>query len=349
MSKIRFTLFFIFISFSSLLNAQNNNKFKIVNNDSEKKIDILIDGKLFTSYIYNDEIRVLKKPVLFPIISAMGDTITRGYPLAPRKGERIDHPHQIGLWFNYGDVNGLDFWNNSNAIPIAQSDKMGTIKLQDIIFEKESDDKAELIVSSNWINYKGEILLEEITHFIFRADNNSRTIDRITKLTALDNDVFFNDNKEGMMGLRVARQLELPTNQPIALTDSHGNKTEVAVLDNSNVTGNYINSDGIEGNDAWGKRAKWVALSGSINNHDVSIVIFDNPENIGFPTYWHARDYGLFAANPLGQKIFSEGKEELNYKLDAGDSVTFKYRILIQNEKIDKATCDEKYEEFIKN
>ena len=349
MSKIRFTLFFIFISFSSLLNAQNNNKFKIVNNDSEKKIDILIDGKLFTSYIYNDEIPVLKKPVLFPIISAMGDTITRGYPLAPRKGERIDHPHQIGLWFNYGDVNGLDFWNNSNAIPETQSDKMGTIILQDIIFEKESDNKAELIVSSNWINHKGEILLEEITHFIFRSENNSRTIDRITKLSALDNDVFFNDNKEGMMGLRVARQLELPTNQPITLTDSHGNKTEVAVLDNSNVTGNYINSDGIEGNDAWGKRAKWVALSGNINSHDVSIVIFDNPENIGFPTYWHARDYGLFAANPLGQKIFSEGKEELNYKLDAGDSVTFKYRILIQNEKIDKAKCDEKYEEFINN
>ncbi len=349
MSKIRFTLFFIFISFSSLLNAQNNNKFKIVNNDSEKKIDILIDGKLFTSYIYNDEIRVLKKPVLFPIISAMGDTITRGYPLAPRKGERIDHPHQIGLWFNYGDVNGLDFWNNSDAIPEAQSDKMGTIRLQDIIFEKESDNKAELIVSSNWLNFNGEILLEEITHFIFRAENNSRTIDRITKLTAIDEDVFFNDNKEGMMGLRVARQLELPTNQPIVLTDSHGNKTEVAVLNNSDVTGNYLNSDGIEGNNAWGKRAKWVALSGSINNHDVSIVIFDNPENIGFPTYWHARDYGLFAANPLGQKIFSEGKEELNYKLDAGDSVTFKYRILIQNEKIDKATCDEKYEEFIKN
>jgi hypothetical protein len=349
MNKIRSILFFIFISFSFLLNAQSDSKFKIVNNDPEKKIDILIDGKLFTSYLYSDEIPVLKKPVLFPIISAMGDTITRGYPLEPRIGERIDHPHQIGLWFNYGDVNGLDFWNNSNAIPADQSERMGTIRLQDIIYEKESDNKAELIVSSNWINYEGEILLEEVTHFIFRTDNNSRTIDRITKLTAIDEDVFFNDNKEGMMGLRMARQLELPTNQPIALTDSHGNKTEVAVLDNSKVTGNYLNSDGIEGNNAWGKRAKWVALSGNINSHDVSVVIFDNPENIGFPTYWHARDYGLFAANPLGQKIFSEGKKELNYKLDAGESVTFKYRILIQNEKADREEFEEKYKEFIKN
>ncbi|MDX9923350.1 MAG: PmoA family protein [Ignavibacteriaceae bacterium] len=349
MNKIRSILFFIFISFSFLLNAQSDSKFKIVNNDPEKKIDILIDGKLFTSYLYSDEIPVLKKPDLFPIISAMGDTITRGYPLEPRIGERIDHPHQIGLWFNYGDVNGLDFWNNSNAIPADQSERMGTIRLQDIIYEKESDNKAELIVSSNWINYEGEILLEEVTHFIFRTDNNSRTIDRITKLTAIDEDVFFNDNKEGMMGLRMARQLELPTNQPIALTDSHGNKTEVAVLDNSKVTGNYLNSDGIEGNNAWGKRAKWVALSGNINSHDVSVVIFDNPENIGFPTYWHARDYGLFAANPLGQKIFSEGKKELNYKLDAGESVTFKYRILIQNEKADREEFEEKYKEFIKN
>ncbi|MCK9279368.1 MAG: PmoA family protein [Melioribacteraceae bacterium] len=349
MSKIRFVLFLIFISFSSSINAQPDSKFKFVNNDSEKKIDILIEGKLFTSYLYNDEIPVLRKPVLYPIISASGDTITRGYPLAPRKGERIDHPHQIGLWFNYGDVNGLDFWNNSNAIPAEQADKMGTINHKDIIFEKVTDNKAELIVSSDWMDNDGEVLLEEVTHFIIREDGGSRTIDRITKLTAINDDVQFKDNKEGMMGLRVARQLELPTTQPIALTDSHGNKTEVAVLDNRNVTGNYLNSEGLEGNDAWGKRAKWVALSGNINSHDVSVVIFDNPQNVGFPTYWHARDYGLFAANPLGAKIFSEGKQELNYMLDAGDSVTFKYRILIQNRKADSKECDKRYEEFIGN
>ncbi|MFA7287722.1 MAG: PmoA family protein [Melioribacteraceae bacterium] len=347
MSKIKFVFFLFVITIQ--INAQSESKFKFVNNDPEKKIDILIDGKLFTSYLYSNEIPVLKKPVLYPIISSMGDTITRGYPLAPRKGERVDHPHQIGLWFNYGDVNGLDFWNNSNAIPAEQADKMGTINHKDIIFEKVSENKAELIVSSDWMNHEGELLLEEVTHFIFSADKNSRTIDRITKLTAIDNDVEFKDNKEGMIGLRVARQLELPTTQPIALTDSHGNKTAVAVLDNSGVTGNYLNSDGIEGNDAWGKRAEWVALSGNINDHNVSVVIFDNPENVGFPTYWHARDYGLFAANPLGANIFSEGKQELNYKLDAGDSVTFKYRILILNEKADLKECNKRYEEFIGN
>lgn len=73
----------------------------------------MIGGKLFTSYTYNNTI---DKPVLYPLLTASGKIVTRGFPVAPRPFERTDHPHHIGLWFNYGDVNGLDFWNNSYAI-----------------------------------------------------------------------------------------------------------------------------------------------------------------------------------------------------------------------------------------
>jgi len=145
----------------------------------------------------------------------------------------------------------------------------------------------------------------------------------------------------------MARELELPSDKPVELSDAHGNITKVPVMDNKGVTGNYFNSNGVLGADVWGKRAKWTALSGTIKGKDVTVVIFDYPKNIGYPTYWHARDYGLFAANPLGQSIFSDGKETLNYKLEADKSVTFKYCILIFDGKASIEQIEGEYSNFV--
>jgi hypothetical protein len=104
-------------------------------------VDVLIDGKLFTSYIYPNTI---KKPVLYPLKTSKGTKITRGFPLEPTPGERVDHPHHVGLWFNYGDVNGLDFWNNSDSIKVEKRGGYGTIVHDDIVKMENGDDKAEL-------------------------------------------------------------------------------------------------------------------------------------------------------------------------------------------------------------
>jgi hypothetical protein len=117
-------------------------------------------------------------------------------------------------------------------------------------------------------------------------------------------------------------------------------------MDNTGVTGHYLSSEGIEGMDVWGKRAKWVALSGEVEGEKVSIVIFDHPDNVGYPTYWHARGYGLFSANPLGQSIFSEGKETLNFSLESGESTTFRYRTLIVSGETDAAKIEQEYKKF---
>jgi hypothetical protein len=347
MKKIKSIVFIVILLLSSFSFSQEKNKVEVVKNEKHKCVDILVDGKLFTSYIYSDTISVLKKTTLFPINAACGVTITRGFPLQPRPGERIDHPHHIGAWFNYGDVNGLDFWNNSDAIPPEKANEMGTIKHQKILGVKSGNGKGELSVLLNWLKPNGETLIKEETHFTFLAKDRIRIIDRATTLTAQKENVSFKDNKEGVVGLRVARELELPSTQPVVLSDAHGNKTEVPVMDNTGVTGNYLSSEGITGADVWGKRARWVALSGTIGGNAVNVVIFDNPQNVGFPTYWHARDYGLFAANSLGQSIFSEGKEVLNFKLDAGKSTTFKYRILILDGKADKEAIEKEYKNFL--
>jgi Methane oxygenase PmoA len=107
------------------------------------RVDVTIDGKPFTSYMYpHDE----KKPYLYPLRTAQGTLVTRGWPVEPRPGERVDHPHHIGLWFNYGNVNGLDFWNNSNAIPAERAPRMGTVVHKRVIEASSGRDKGELNV-----------------------------------------------------------------------------------------------------------------------------------------------------------------------------------------------------------
>jgi len=325
------------------------NNVKLIHNETEQKVDVLVDGVLFTSYLYTDKIPDLKKTVLFPIVANNGAIITRGFPIQTRANERTDHPHHIGAWLNYGDVNELDYWGNSNAIPKERHNEMGVIRHDEIVDVKSGNEKGELVTTANWLKPDGEILLNEKTDFIFHAKDGLRIIDRITTLTAKEEPVLFKDTKEGMLAIRVARQLEHPSEKPVTLSDAHGDKTDVPVLDNSGVTGHYLSSEGIEGMDVWGKRAKWVSLSGTIENKDVSVVIFDNPENVGYPTYWHARGYGLFAANPLGQNTFSVGKETLNYSLKAGESVTLKYRFLILDGKADKKKIESEYQNYISN
>jgi len=120
------------------------------------------------------------------------------------------------------------------------------------------------------------------------------------------------------------------------------------VLDNTGVTGKYYSSEGKIGTEVWGTRAKWVMLSGIVEGEKVSVAIFDHPDNVGYPTYWHARPYGLFAANPLGQKIFSKGKEELNFALNPGESVTFKYRVVIRSGETTPEQMEALYNQFVK-
>jgi hypothetical protein len=319
-------------------------RFTIRANKAQKRVDITVDGKPFTSYIYPDE---LMKPVLYPLRTSRGTLVTRGWPMDPRPGERLDHPHHVGLWFNYGNVNGLDFWNNSTAIPPEKKSGFGTIKHVSINKMTADDDKAVLDVTMNWLKPDGTILLKEDTKYVFTKEGQQLAIEFTTKLTSLKEDVSFPDNKEGLLGIRVARELEHPSTEPQKFTDANGIATEVAKLNNEGVTGKYRSSEGIEGDSVWGTRGKWVTLNGKIGDEPISLVILDNPQNVGYPTYWHARGYGLFAANPLGQKEFSKGKVVLNYKLKASQSVIFKYKVLINSGRhVSDNEVNTKFDEF---
>jgi hypothetical protein len=301
-------------------------KVELVTKPSEKKVDVLIGGKLFTSYIYPDNI---KKPVLWPVITAEGNEITRQFPLKNKAGERSDHPHHVGIWLNYGDVNGLDFWNNSEAISKEDAPKYGTIYHESIESTQSGKGEATLVTIASWKDIKGNKLLKEVTEHKFKVEGKTRIIDRTTTLKAENGKVNITDNKEGMFAIRVTRELELPSKGKVKVTDSHGVVTEVEASDDKSVSGSYLSSEGIKDDAVWSTRGKWMKLSGVINGEKVALVIFDHPGNAGYPTYWHARGYGLFAANTLGQKVFSNGKEEMNLTVENGESATFRYRLAV--------------------
>ena len=322
------------------LPAQN---VQITPNEAQHRVDITIDGHPFTSYLWATNQR---KPVLFPIIAPDGTTITRGYPFTPLPGERVDHPHHAGLWFNYGNANGYDFWNNSDAIPEKDRPKYGAITHDRIVSIKPGTpikpgkkgqpdtpaNPAKLTTESTWTTAANQKILQQTTTYGFSAitinTHPARAIDVIVTLKALDK-VTFHDDKEGLLGLRVAQFLESPNEKSAIFNDANGKPTTVQGA-SPNATGLYRTSAGITGDAVWSTRARWCSLTGHTPDDTVeTIAIFNHSGNPGTPPYWHARGYGLFAVNPLGAHIFDPKAPELNLTLNKGESVTFKYRVLI--------------------
>ena len=303
---------------------------QVIADEAHRRVDVSIDGKPFTSYIWPT---TLKKPVLYPIITGEGVTVTRGYPLDPRPGERVDHPHHAGLWFNYENVNGFDFWNNSEAIKPKNRVKMGTILHSKVISTKSGVNRGELVVESVWITGEDKQILNQTTRYVFARRNRARSIDLQITLKALDR-VVFKDEKDGLLGLRVASWLESPDEKGGVFMDSSGHATKVdaAPAGGSNpATGVYLTSEGVKGGAVWSTRGRWCALTGHSGDHTVTVAILDQPKNPGYPTYWHARGYGLYAANPLGRSIFDPKQPALNLTLEKGQSATFRYRVLLDS------------------
>jgi hypothetical protein len=312
--------------------TSDNKKISFIEDKSENKVDVKIGKELFTSYRWHDPIFLnIKKPVFYPVMTSEGTEVTRGFPLNPRPGERIDHPHHIGVCFNYGNVNGYDFWNNSSAIAGSKMGHYGTINHESIDEMTGGKGKGLLVTRESWVDPNGKELLSEKTEYHFISKGQARIIDRITTLTAQDEDVNMKDTKEGLYGIRVARQLELPSDEQLVLTDEHGNPTTVKKMSNEGVSGNYRSSKGLTGEDVFGTRGKWVKLYGNIEGEKISIVMIDHPDNPGYPAYWHARGYGLLLVNPLGAAAYSGGEHEMNYRIPAGSSATFRYRMIIHS------------------
>ena len=278
---------------------------------SETAIDVTIGGEPFTTYHFGGD-KAKAKPLLHPIAGPGGAKMLRDYPFADdTPGEAHDHPHHQGLWYTHGDVNGTSFWHIG--------DDAGTIVTS---MQKTSEDT--IFTNNLWNDSKGKTLCSDMTSIRFFAlPDGGRGIDYSVTIKATHGDVKFGDTKEGSMGIRTNPALRL--------------KGEVA-------TGKAINANGDTGKSLWGKATPWVYYWGQIDKDTVGIGIFDHPSNPRHPTTWHARDYGLVAANPFGYSYFQKkpkGTGDLTIK--NGESVTFRYAFVFLKGDAEAAKIGEVY------
>lgn len=264
----------------------------------EDKVVVTIDGEPFTEYRFANE----SKPILYPLLGPGGLPLTRDYPMVEgTPGEAADHPHHQSLWFAHGNVNGFDFWHGTEAGERIRHDAILGISW--------SDDRVVVRARNRWQVEKGRTLLIEERTMSFGSDERGRIIDFTFVLSPVDRPLVFGDTKEGTMALRLAPTLRL--------------QGEVA-------QGECLNAAGNRDGDCWGKRAAWVSYYGPVAGRLTSVTLLDHPDNPRHPTWWHARDYGLFAANPFGVHDF-EGKPAGagDLRVELGENLTLRYRLRI--------------------
>jgi len=283
------------------------------------KLRVEINGELFTEHVFQGAPHVY----FYPLLGPGGLPMTRNYPMVSNsEGEAHDHPHHRSLWFSHGAVNGVDFWS--------ESAKAGKI-VHDKLLEVKSGADVGLIRSANkWVAPNGTVVCTDIlTVRVYARPGNERVFDFEITLKAGDKDVVFGDTKEGTMGIRIAESMRL--SQP----------------KNQAGQGHIVQSTGVRDNQTWGKRAAWCDYYGPVKGQTVGIAIFDHPDNPRHPTWWHVRDYGLFAANPFGVHDFEKkpaGAGDL--KVAAGQSVTFKYRFYLHEGDEKQGKVAERYQEW---
>ena len=307
----------------------------------KNKIDVMVGGKHFTSYVYGNK---HTKPMLVPLLTPSGIEVTRRNPLVQLKGGSDDHQHHVGIFFAVDNVNGTKFWNNAAPPP-----QIKHIKTTQVAVDNGN---AKLATVMHWIDPSGNVLLEENRTMVFLAGGNEDeyAIDFSIDLTARQNEVVFEDIEEGVFAVRVADCLR-EGNSNVILKPGHSLPEESV-----SGTGRYFSSNGDEtAKNIWGKRARWVALQGVRKGKVVGVAILNHPASINYPTYWHVRSYGLFSANPLGQADFQRQSkykknlvQSLRLTLKQGQKAHFRFLVVVYEGIRTTGQMEKRFREFVK-
>lgn len=281
----------------------------------DQGVTVKCDGQLFTRYWQKSG----SKPILWPVVGPSGKELTRGYPMREALDtEKRDHVHHRSLWFVHGDVNGISFWDESDP------SKNGSVEHQQYLKLQEGE-QAVIQTANSWKTPQGEVLCQDVRTMTFGASGDQRWIDFQVRVTAHDQQVVFGDTKEGSFAVRVAGSMKV----------------------DQKLGGKIVNSEGQTDGQAWGQRASWVDYTGPVDGDIVGIAILNHPRSLRYPTYWHVRTYGLFAANPFGVRDFT-GDETANgaLTLAAGESFEMFFRIILHQGETDPTAIHKAFEDY---
>jgi hypothetical protein len=289
------------------------------------QVDVLIAGQPFTTYFFSAEVA---KPYFQPLRTAQGTIVTRDFPVGntiPPEHEKDEslEPHQRPMYWGHGNIDGVDFWGESVFSHYSDGGVFGRTVFRKL--EKlQSGDGGELRADFELTDPKGRVIADEIQSFGFGGDQNTRWIDcEITLAANHGSDLTLGDSKEGSFGLRLAQELNSPP-------------------------GHMVNSAGAEGEKAiWGKRADWVDYDGTIAGEDLGVAVFDSPKSFRHPTWWHARGYGLLAANPFGwREFYKDPEKDGSWTVPQGKQLTFRYRVFIHHGDYKQAGVADAYQRY---
>jgi hypothetical protein len=287
----------------------------IVVEKTDAGVVVKVGDQPFTTYVFQSKV----KPILWPIIGPTGKEMTRAWPM--REGnpdEKTDHPHQRSFWFTHGEVNGIDFWAETAKV-------QGRIEHKELV-KAEGGTIGTVVTRNDWVGPDGAKVLTDKRTLRFGADEAARWIDFDITLTAAADEVDFGDTKEGSFGLRIAESMR---------TDRK-------------MGGKIITSEGLEDDKAWGKPASWVDYHGPVQGESLGIAILNHPSSFRYPTGWHVRTYGLFAANPFGEGDFRGEKVESSYKLKKGETLTLRYRVIFHKGDEKEGKIAEAFAKYVK-
>jgi hypothetical protein len=292
------------------------------------RVRVTIADTPFTEYIFDGA----KRPYLYPLAMSDGTTLNREFPMKSPPGEDHDHPHHRSLWFAHSSVAGIDFWNEGTA---GGDTPKGTI-VHEALLQTASGPVGVIRTTNRWLAPDRTLVCTDETTITFRrGPDDSRMIDFEVTLHALpDEPLVIGDNKDGTMAMRVAQWMTLP------------HKYQDAQIPGD---GHLVTSTGERDAAAWGKRADWCDYHAPHDGKTYGVAIFDHPQNLRHPTWWMARDYGLFGANPFGQHDYENLKDQPHigdYTLPAGGSLTLRYRFVFHYGDEQTAQLAERYRDY---
>ena len=315
---------FTFLAFNAIAFAEVTVK------EDADKVTVNIDGKLFTEYHFKGA----RRPYLYPVIGPTGAGMTRNWPMKEGvPGEEADHPHHMGLWYGHRSVNGAGFWENTAkpGTPLGQMVHDGFLEV------KGGKDQGVIRAKNKWVlDEGGEVVCTDERTIRIHQTKEGPLLDFEITITAGEKGAVFGDDKDGTMAIRV------PETMRVERAKAKGEKKAAPG------EGHIVTSEGKKDAEAWGTKASWCDYYGPVEGKTAGVAIFDNPSNPRFPTWWHVRTYGLFAANPFGQAQFEKlpDKEAGAFKIAPGKSATFRYRFYFHEGDTEQAKVAEHYRDY---
>lgn len=297
------------------------------------RVRVEIGGELFTEYVFGNG---ASRPYCYPILAPDGTALTRDFPMKQTPGEDTDHPWHRSLWFAHSMMNGVDFWNEGTG-DAARSPKDKGRSIQDTVVLARGGLIGVLRTTDRWVAPSGQLICTDERTLRFRAGPHGRFIDFEITLHALpDSPLLLGDNKDGTLATRLAQWLTMP--HKVKGKDTGG-------------TGEIVNAKGDRNAAVWGTRADWCDYHAAKDGKTYGVAIFDHPENLRHPTWWMARDYGLFGANPFGwhdyEKEFKDEPHKGDHTIPAGGSLKLRYRLYFHTGDEKAAQIAQRYAEYI--